>query len=360
MSEAILLVRHGAGRGRIPDYWDEALEHLARHHPRLWRRLRLHRTGEPLPGLDDVAAAVFWLGDPLEELYPRCFEEASEIASRVPRVVNPPDALSNTIKSRQASLWRDAGLPTPPSRRFRTRDELESILDRVRYPVLLRPDREHSASRLHLCRSREEALSVPDDRLTYPGTATRFVDVRGGYRSTLPETLWARFHHKKRAFVFGETVVPGHMYFSSDPFVRAAGSTLAIHADARDLVRDLLNDIPRWDRRLGLSQKLLRLVPIGRTARRSVRREVHFTTSAPESPDLMRKAARALGLEFVALDYAVRADGRVVLWEANPYPWLTRWQRGILPTRRRLRDRNARLFDALAGFLGRVAGPAPA
>lgn len=357
MSEAILLVRHGAGRGRIPGYWDEALEHLARHHPRLWRRVRLHRTGEPLPALDDVGAAVFWLGDPLEELYPRCFEEASEIDSRVPRVVNPPDALSNTIKSRQASLWRDAGLPTPPSRRFRTRAELREILDRIRYPVLLRPDREHSASRLHLCRSREEALSVPDDRLTYPGTATRFVDVRRGYSSTLPQTLWARFHHKKRAFVFGETVVPGHLFFSSDPFVRAAGSTLEVHSDARDLVRGLLDDVPRWDRRLGLSRRLLRLVPIGRTARRSVRREVHFTTSAPERPDLMRKAARVLGLEFVALDYAVRADGRVVLWEANPYPSLTRWERGILPTRRRLRDRNGRLFEALAGFLGRLVGP---
>lgn len=39
-----------------------------------------------------------------------------------------------------------------------------------------------------------------------------------------------------------------------------------------------------------------------------------FTTSAPEQSGLMREAAQALSLEFLALDYAVRADGQVVLW----------------------------------------------
>lgn len=360
MAESILIVRHGPGRGRHAGYWNEALEYLSRCHPRLSRRLRLHRTGEPGPELDDVAAAVFWLGDPLKELYPDCFEEAVEIAARVPRVANPPRALSNTIKSRQAGLWREAGLPAPQSRRFSTMEESRDILERVEYPVVLRPDRTHTSPDLHLCRTREQALSVPDDQLHCPGAVTGFVDTRDGYRSRLPHTLWASHYHKKRVFVIGDRVIPGHLYFSSDPFVRASGSTLARHAAVRDFVRGFVDDIPRWDRRLGLSRTLKRLVPLGPVARRSVRREVAFTTSAPGRPDLMRAAAGALDLDFLALDYSVLADGHAVLWEANPYPYLTRAERGILPVRRRGRYRNARIFEAVADWFRDLLRDPPA
>lgn len=350
LSTEILLVRHGQGRGRIPGFWDAALDHLAENRPDLFDRIRLHRTGDrPLPARA-FAAVVFWLADPLEERYPACFEEATELASLAPRVVNPPRALSNTVKSRQARIWRDAGLTTPASVSFRDPEELRRKSRGLDYPVLVRPDRLHADARLRICRSREQVLAIPGGDLVCPGAVTSFVDVRRGYRSELPGTLWARCYHKKRAFVFGDEVVPGHLYFSDDPVVRASTSTLAFHAGVRDTVRDLLRDVPRWDRRLGLSEKLGRLLPLTGRARRSVRRELGFTRSAPERPGLMRRAVRALGLGFVALDYSVLSDGAVVLWEANPYPWLTPWRRGILPTRRKLRQRSDRVFSALGRF----------
>lgn len=316
--------------------------------------MRVHHTGEdPLPE-GPFSAVVFWLADPLEERHPACFEEATRLAGLASRVVNPPRALSNTIKSRQARIWRKAGVPTPEVVPFDDPGELRRKARAVDYPVLVRPDRLHTDARIRICRSPDEVAAIPGDEIAFPGALTSFVDVRRGYRSELPGTLWAECYHKKRAFVFGDVVVPGHLFFSDDPVVRASSSTLALHASLRDAVRERLDDVPRWDRRLGLSRKVQRVVPLVGRARRSVRRELAFTRSAPERPDLMRDAARALDLGFVALDYSVLADGEVVFWEANPHPWLTPWRQGILPSRRRLRERADRVFSALARFFAEL------
>ena len=349
-SGSLLLVRHGEGRGRIPDYGGETLRYISRKRPELRRRIRLHHTGEDRASLRNIRAAVFWLADPLEELYPECFAEASEIADRVPRVVNPPRALSNSIKSRQARLWRDAGLPTPPSVPFGDREELEARLTDLPYPVVIRPDLLHTESRMHLCRDPDEVRALEDDELVVPGTATRFVDVRQGYRTHLSHTLWADFYHKKRAFVVGGRVVPRHLFFSPRPFVRVGRSTLAAYDSIQGVLLDLVRDVPRWDRRLKLAARAQRLLPLTRLARRSVRREVAFTEAAPERPGLFREAARVLGLGFLALDYSVRADGEVVLWEANPYPAATPWRKGLLPARRKLQARAERRHSAIADF----------
>lgn len=327
---------------------------MAERRPGLHERIRSHRTGDDSPPEGPFAAVVFWLADPLEERYPACFEEATELARLAPRVVNPPGALSDTIKSRQARIWREAGVPTPEVVPFDDPGELRRKARTVDYPVLVRPDRLHTDARIRICRSPEEVAAIPREEIAFPGALTSFVDVRRGFRSELPGTLWAECYHKKRAFVFGDVVVPGHLFFSDDPVVRAPSSTLALHASVRDAAREWLGDVPRWDRRLGLSTKVQRIVPLVGRARRSVRRELAFSRSAPESPDLMREAARALNLDFVALDYSVLADGDVVFWEANPYPWLTPWRQGILPSRRKLRERSDRIFSALARFFAQL------
>src|SRR5512146_2158218 len=92
----VLLVRHGPGRGRLDNYGNGWLKRLARTGPDLRRRIRIHETGSgDSPSLDDVAAVVFLLADPVRELYPACYAEASAIAAaataRGIRLVNPPD-----------------------------------------------------------------------------------------------------------------------------------------------------------------------------------------------------------------------------------------------------------------------------
>jgi hypothetical protein len=65
----------------------------------------------------------------------------------------------------------------------------------------------------------------------------------------------------------------------------------------------------------------------------------------------MRAACRALGVDTAAIDYATFADGRVVLWEANPYFFLFSVGNYILPRERRFEERYQAFYDALRRFL---------
>ena len=111
----LLIVQHGPGRGRLYDFRRHVLEWLEAEAPGLWPRIRLHETGGPPPRLEGVRAVVFWLADPLRELYQADYAEAVVIADAVRAsggtLVNPPEALSNSIKSVQSRLWREAGIP---------------------------------------------------------------------------------------------------------------------------------------------------------------------------------------------------------------------------------------------------------
>ena len=82
---------------------------------------------------------VFWLGDPLRELYPECHEHACEIEAHAraqdARIVNSPVALSNCIKTVQERLWKQAGIFTPTHTRYCDREQLEALIERATGPV---------------------------------------------------------------------------------------------------------------------------------------------------------------------------------------------------------------------------------
>src|SRR5712692_7888008 len=78
----VLLVRHGPGRGRLQNFGNGWLKRLARTRPDIRRRIRIHETGSGASlSLDDATAVVFLLADPVRELYPECYAEASAIAA---------------------------------------------------------------------------------------------------------------------------------------------------------------------------------------------------------------------------------------------------------------------------------------
>jgi len=150
--------------------------------------------------------------DPLRERYPACYEECARLAveaqSRGLRLVNPPDALSNSIKSLQSRIWRAAGVPTPPHFRYEDRDELNTLLGGVAFPAIVRSDLDHSQAGMRFCRSPDDVFRINEAELPRPGTITPFIDTRGGFRVTKPESTWAKYYHKKRAHVFGNAEVP--------------------------------------------------------------------------------------------------------------------------------------------------------
>jgi hypothetical protein len=282
---------------------------------------------------------VFWLADPLAELYPECFTEALAIAGlareRGIRVVNPPAALSNTIKSRQAELWQRAGLPCAAVASFRTRAELSALLARASYPVIVRPDHLHGQQAVHFCATPAAAAAVPDGLTA--GAVIPFVDTRSGYARTRPGTIWQRLYHKKRAFVFGDDVVPNHVYFSPHPICGLKHSTFA-----------------RYRRRWRWSW----IAYLRSVERAALVVDNAYWRGPAEHSALLRRAVQALGLGFAAIDYSVGADGQPVLWEANPYFDLPDPDRGAMPRERHLHARIAGFDRAIGRFLGGLLGDA--
>jgi hypothetical protein len=239
--------------------------------------------------------------------------------------------MSNTIKSRQAQLWEQAGVPCAVGRRFANRAELEVLLDAMPLPAIVRPDLLHAQQGMRVCGSRAEVVAAAEADGRYPGVLLPFVDTREAYRRRDPASVWAQFYHKRRVYVFGDAITPAHIFFSRSPVVAWAGSTFS-----------------RYE---GWGSLLQGLAYLRRLDRDAVAADIAFSNAAPEQPAVMRRAASALGLDSVAIDYSMFADGSVVLWEANPHPSIPSWRHTGMPLVRRTLPRLNRIYAATATFL---------
>jgi len=338
-----LLVRHGPALGRLQRYGDGWLERLGQTRPDLRRRVRIHETGSgATPSLDGVAAVVFLLADPVRELYPACYAEAAGIArcaaERGIRLVNPPDALSNTIKSVQARLWKEAGIPCAACVPFADRAGLERVIGTLRFPVIVRADLLHTQQLTFVCATPDDVRKIPADQFPSPGLVLEFIDSRATYRVAAPESIWARYYHRLRAYVFGRHVVQGAIYFSEGPIVASSTSVWAGYKDCGP-----------WLEPLAL---------LHRDHRRTIAADVAWGRSAPPQPDLLRRAATVLGLEYGALDFARHADGSLVFWELNPHPYIPPVRGNELPLVRRWGRRTRRIYDGIGEFVGDLLGAA--
>lgn len=335
-------MRHGSGRGRLPGYLAPALKRLAALEPDRLAGVRFHETGAGgAPDLSDVGAVFFWLADPLREMYPDCFAEAAAIEARARELglelVNPPSSLSNSIKSVQAKLWQEAGIPTPACFAFADRAGLEDAVARTGFPVLLKSDTLHAQERMVFCASAEELRAHADAALPMPGVASPFVDTRAGWAAARPGTPWSRSYHKKRLIVFGDEVQARNVFFSDGPIVGLSTSS-----------------IWRYRPREGRPSRP-GLFGLGRRERAEVAIDLtYFRDGVGDAPELMRRAARALGFGFAAIDYSVFADGRVCLWEANPYHYVPGPRSYVLPEQRHFQERYDAFCRALGAYFGRL------
>ena len=71
----------------------------------------------------------------------------------------------------------------------------------------------------------------------------------------------------------------------------------------------------------------------------------------PPDPELFVRAARVLGFDFVAFDFGRFPDGRPVIFEANPYPFINPMPGGILWHERRLDEYTLRMYGAIGRYL---------
>ena len=341
----ILIVVHGPGRGRDVPTGKVFLDRLRVTDPEFAARFRLHPTGSGRPDLAGVGLVLFWLGDPLKEKYPACFAEAVAIAQAARAVniavVNSPEALSNTSKTRQSAIWRQQRVPSARARIVSDPAKLVEACRELGGPCIIRSDVEHAQRDVTIVRNEAEA-SQAARTCVFPVAVIQMYDIRAEYRNAgaRPSSLYSRYHHKARAFVFGDAVMPSHLFFSQDLVVGLSNSLFAREARPRR----------RKAHALGYHQKLFRDL---------IREDQIYFETDPLYARTLVQGVRALGLDFAAVDYSIRPDGSIILWEANPYFYLPRGEDSVLSTERRAVERVNHTLDWMAGQL-RLAVPVPA
>jgi hypothetical protein len=340
----ILIVVHGPGRGRTVPTGDVFMKRIQATDPALAARIRLHETGSAAPDLSGLDLVMFWLGDPLREKYPACFMEAMDItrAARAAgiRILNSPEALSNTTKTRQSAIWHKARVPSARARVVNKPSNLAEICKSLGGTCIIRSDEEHAQRDVTIVR-KEADVRRAAWKCTFPVAVIQLFDIRGEYRAAKakPSSLFSRYHHKARAFVFGDAVMPSHLFFSPDLVVGLSNSLLMREARPRR----------RMAHQLGYNRKLLDDM---------IREDQAYFDSDPLYARTLVQGVRALGLDFAAVDYSIRPDGSVILWEANPYFYLPRGEDSVLSAERNAVERVNKSLDWMADQLRYAASGA--
>lgn len=250
---------------------------LARRHPDDAARVRVSTVDEaeraPVGG---AALLLPWVQDPVAERDAVLFERMQAIEERHrhagARIVNPVASVSSAIKSRALATLRGCGLRAARTARVDRATPFAALADALGMPFLVRGDRGHGGTIARVA-TPDELARVPWETLAHP-VALEFIDTRG--RDGL--------YRKTRTFFTGSRGIVRHLVVSRSWCVHAA-----------DRVRT----------RAALEEELAHLA----------------RPDTPHHEDLDR-ARRALGLDVVAFDHSLDREGRLVVWEPNPFPTL--------------------------------------
>lgn len=333
----ILVVIHGPGRGREVPTGDVFMDRLRETDPDFAARIRFHETGAPKPDLTGVSLVMFWLGDPLKEKYPACFAEAIDIANAARaaeiRILNSPEALSNTAKTRQSSIWYQERLPSARARIVNQPSSLQQVCKDLGGTCIVRSDVEHAQRDLRIVRN-EAGVRRAMREFVFPVAVIQMFDIRSEYRAAGadPSSLFTRYHHKARAFVFGDAVMPSHLFFATGLVVGLSNSLFKRESRPRRQAA----------RKLGYNRKLLKDM---------IREDRAYFDSDPLYARTLVQGVRALGLDFAAVDYSIRPDGSVILWEANPYFYLPHGEKSVFSAERGAVERVNQSLDWMAANL---------
>jgi len=268
---SILVVAEGACRHFYPDF----LAWLAKNDPELRSRIHLDRL--PTMLRNDTRVVHGWLQDPVLERNPTTFAQMSalEEAAREAgaRVVQPVRVLSHSQRNVLSERLRRVGLRSP--RVTEVDASFPSKMGGLTLPITVR---------------RRWGHGLPILRLDTPGQVA----------------AWAKQHAHERsqwtAAEFIEVRSPDG-YYRKYRYVMAGNRGLRRH----------LNISPRWEVR-----------PRDRIQEDFARaEELEFIRGPCTEHEALDAARRALEFDVAACDYSYDPEGRLVVWELNPFPNLS-------------------------------------
>lgn len=288
--ERVLVVRHPALR---PSFYDAVLAWLAERRPEIRARFELRLLPVRGPVRPEWRLLAPWLQDPVAELHPRAYRQALDLEARFAAAgrptVNRVARLGRAAKSETAARLAAAGIRTPRTVPIADAAEFRRTLNGLAPPLLIREDLGHASADavgqgdVVRCDDAAAARAVDLSRFRHP-VGMEFVETRdprdGLYR-------------KYRCAVAGDAAIPIHLMAKEHWFVKGEGQLFTDAIVAQD--------------------------------------RAYLSGPDPHAATFVQ-AARVLELDFVAFDYGYDPAGRLVVWEANPFPYLH-----FLPARRAYR-----------------------
>ncbi len=219
---------------------------------------------------------VPWLQDPVQNWSPSAYRQANALAAqcdqrRIP-IINRVDRLPNAAKSIGAQLIASAGIRTPKMVRIENPEQFRETRGGLDLPILLREDWGHGGL---VCRADTpaDARKLPLRRFARP-VAIEFIDVQSPHD---------RRYRKYRYLAAGDLGLPISLHVCRD-WISKGG------------MADFSNQFSE--------------------------EEIAYTSRPDPNHAAFQLARKALGLDFVAFDYSYDHHGQLVVWEANPYPYI--------------------------------------
>lgn len=259
-----------------PHYYDIVLDWVGQNYPGLLSRFRVKSLPCSLPSRTSVVLHIPWLQDPVQRWSPKRYRQANRLAAEcdargIP-IINRVDRLINASKCLGSRLMAEAGIGTPRMALIEDADAFRETLLGVGLPLFVREDWGHTGPMIR-ADTLDEARRIPLDGFQRP-VAVQIIDVQD--RSD-------GLYRKYRYVAAGEFGVALHLQITRE-----------------------------WITRGGI-----RIVD-----ERVRKEELAYIGQQDANHAALQTARRALGLDFVAFDYGYDRDGQMIVWEANPYPYL--------------------------------------
>ena len=268
-----LVVHHPT---RSPFMYDPLLHWLATYHPDVRALFELHLLPCHIRDWPRYALHVPWLQDPVQAWSRATYRFASRLAAACDRhgvpIVNRVEHPPNAGKLAGARLIGSVGFRTPRMAPIHDLAEFRETRLAIPLPLFVREGQGHGGPMLRADTEAEVGV-LPLGSLRRP-VAVELIDVR-----TPGDGLFRKY----RYVVAGEVGVRQSLHV-----------TEGWAAHGHDTV---FSDALREE-------------------------EVAFTETAEPEHARFVAAARAMGLDFVAFDYSFDDAGRIVVWEANPFPFI--------------------------------------
>lgn len=268
-----LIVHH---KSKYRGFYDVVLDWISLNLPEQRGLFEVHTLPWQLPQNRHHDVMIPWLQDPVEQWCKRTYDQALRLTrecdlKNVP-VVNRPERLARAGKFSGAQLMGGVGVRTPRVARIDDAEKFRKDFLGFSFPFFVREDCGHGGKMVR-ADTPAEARAISLHRFAEP-VVIELID--------LPDARDG-FYRKYRYVMAGDWGVPHHLQVST-------------------------HWITRGEKRV-----------INETTRAQ---ELAYVESPCLHHDAFQRARQALGLDFLAFDYSLDSEGKPVVWEANPYPYL--------------------------------------